>query len=130
MHYGIVTGAYDLGAGVTLTVLADNGAAEHLDFLIDTGFYGELTLSQDVVDRLALTPGADKDVELALAGGSTRNADLYTARVLWHGRSREVEVVCLETEFLIGMGLLRGSNLSVDATPGGAVVISELPTSH
>ena len=69
-----------------------------------------------------------REVSLTLAGASTRSSNLYTARVLWHDHSREVEAVGPETDALIGMGLLRGSNLSVDTTVlGGSVVISELP---
>ena len=126
MHYGIVTDTDALEATVALTLQADDGTAEHLTFLIDTGFYGALTLSQEVVERLNLPPGDVKEVELTLPDALTANANLYKARILWHGRPREVEVISLENDFLLGMGLLRGCNLSVDAEPGGAVVISEL----
>ncbi len=48
------------------------------------------------------------------------------ASIFWHGRLREVDVVSLETDNLIGMGLLQGSNVNIDAIPGGSVTITEL----
>ena len=124
MHYGTVNDTID--AGLPLTVLGDNGAAERIDFLIDTGFYGEITLPQDIVNRLNLPLSECEEAEITLAGGSTRTSPLYTARIFWHGRVRQVEVLNLDNDPLIGMRLLSGSNLSVDAVPGGAVVITEL----
>ena len=128
MHYGIVTDTDALEATVALTVQAYDDTAERLTFLIGTGFYGSLTLSQEVVERLNLPPGDVKEVEITLPDALTANANLYKARILWHGRPREVEVISLENDFLIGMGLLRGSNLNIDAIPGGSVTITELST--
>ena len=124
MQYGTVNNAIE--ASITLTVLGDDGTAERHEFFIDTGFYGELTLSQDIIDRLDLPVSDNMEVELTLAGGSNTVSNTYRARILWHGRPRNVDVVSLENDFLLGMGLLQGSNLNVDAVVGGAVVISEL----
>lgn len=125
MQFGAVDDALD--ARIILTVMGDDGASEPVNFLIDTGFYGELTLSWDIVQRRSLRRSDDADVSLTLAGGSISDANVYVARIIWHGRIRDVQVVHLDTDPLIGMSLLRGSNLNVDAVPGGAVVISELP---
>ena len=38
-----------------------------------------------------------------------------------------VEVISVDVNPLVGMRLLAGSNLSIDAEPGGAVTITELP---
>ena len=124
MQYGVVTES--LEANVMLTVSGRNGATEQIDFLIDTGFYGELALSQVTIDRLNLALSDRSETTLTMADGTTSTANTYSACVLWHGRRREVEVINLEADFLLGMGLLSGSNLNVDAVPGGAVVITEL----
>ena len=124
MQYGTVNDA--LEASVTLTILADNGTAERHEFFIDTGFYGELTLPQSIIDRLDLPVSRHREVDLTLAGGTNTVSNTYRARIWWHGRPENVEVVSLENDFLLGMGLLQGSNLNVDAVPAGAVVISEL----
>ena len=125
MHYGVVS-EY-LEANISLTVMGDNGTSARLSFLIDTGFYGELTVSQSIVDRLNLPLSDDDGVELTLAGGSTHRSNVYTARIMWHDRLRHVEVVSLDSDFLIGMGLLSGSNVNIDAVHGGVVTINELP---
>ena len=126
MHYGTVNDAVE--AGVTLTILGDNGTTEHINFVIDTGLTEETTLPQEVISRLNLTLANDgDDFENTLADGTTTAPMIYTVRILWHDRLREIEVVNMETDPLIGMKLLRGSNLSVDAVPGGQVTITELP---
>jgi hypothetical protein len=52
--------------------------------------------------------------------------DLYTAKVLWHGRIREVTVSELDMYPFIGMGLLDGSELNIKVRPGGKVSIKPL----
>ncbi len=126
MHYGNVNSA--LEAGVALVLLGDTGATEQADFIIDTGFSGGITLATDIFDRLNLQ--RDDDVAVTLGDGTVRALARYTARLLWHGRRREIEAVRVESdELLIGMRLLQGSSLHVEAVPGGLVAIAELPGS-
>ena len=54
------------------------------------------------------------------------NFERYAAYVLWHGQRRQIKVLNMEGDPLIGMELLRGSNISSDALPGGGVTITEL----
>ena len=61
-----------------------------------------------------------------LADGSSDWFDLYSAHILWHDRPVEIEVINMEGDPLIGMALLRGSNISIDTVPAGAVTITEL----
>ena len=86
MQYGTVN--YVIEAGVTLTILGNNGATERIAFVIDTELTEEITLPHEIIGRLNLT--------LANYDGDD------------------------------GMRLLRGSNLNVDAVPGGLVTITEL----
>ena len=129
-HYGAVSAIGDnLEAAVALTVLGYGGVSDLVTFLIDTGATGEITLPQATIARLSLPFVAygSADASVVLADGTVSVARVHTARVFWHDRLRDVEVVNLDTDPLIGMGLLRGSNLSVDAIPGGLVTITELP---
>ena len=128
-HYGAVSGIGDtLEAEVALTVLGYGGVSEQVTFLVDTGATGEMTLPQAAIARLNLPLVAygSADAFVVLADGAVSAARVHTARVVWHDRLRDVEVVNLGSDPLIGMGLLRGSNLSVDAIPGGLVTITEL----
>ena len=103
-----------------------NGApSEAIDFTIDTGFSGELTLPQDVIERLNLLRDED-GVPYVLADGTLRVMPRYIGRAQWHGQIKEVNVIDNGSEALLGMQLLAGSNLNFDAAPGGAVIIAEL----
>ena len=135
-HYGLVSTIDDfLEAVVTLSVQGDGGATEDVDFIIDTGYAGELALPQDVIDRLDLQTAEYEDAEddaaptVMLADGTIRMVKVYFAGVWWHNRLRTVEVDGIGDVSLIGMGLLQDNNLSVDAVPGGLVTITELNTS-
>ena len=131
-HYGAVS-ALDglLEAEVPLTVLGYGGGSEQVTFLVDTGATGEMTLPQATVSRLNLPLVAygSANASVVLADGTVSVAGVHNARVLWHDQVRTVEVVSLGSVPLIGMGLLQGSNLSVDAIPGGLVTITELTVS-
>ena len=123
MHQGAVN--QNLEPCVNLTVFGNGGATLDLEFVIDTGCTEELILPQNIVNRLKLEQG--DDIPVTLGDGTTDNYSTYTARIEWHGLRRNVAVASVGSEALVGMQLLRDSNLSVDATPGGAVTISELP---
>ena len=125
MQYGIVND--DVEANIVLNVLDDNGESIPIDCIIDTGATGEMTLPPSVIRELNLPLAEDPDnIGVTLADGSSSPGRLYLARVLWHGSIREVEVVNIGTEPLVGMGLLYGSNINIDAVPGGRVTITEL----
>ena len=126
MQYGIVNDAME--ATVTLNVMADNDESIPIAFVVDTGATGDISLPQSIIDSLDLALAEDTDnVVITLADGTTGPGRLYLARILWHDRIRHIEVVNLEGAPLVGMALLYGSNLSVDAVPGGLVAITELP---
>ncbi len=126
MQYGIVNG--DVEANIVLNVLDNNDESIPIACIVDTGATGEMTLPQWIIDRLNLPLAEDPDnIGVTLADGSSSPGRLYLARVLWHDRIREVEVVNVGTDPLIGMGLLCGSNINLDAVPGGLVTITELP---
>lgn len=93
--------------------------------VIDTGFTDWLTLPPDVVEYLGLPVRGSVDVELA--DGSVERLPIHRVMVSWHGRTRLVRAYATPGGVLIGMALLGGSRLTVDAVPGGAVRIEKLP---
>lgn len=107
-----------------LDVAGRRGPAE-VDATVDTGFTGALCLSPDLVETLSL-PLVGRGVAV-LADGRAVETRVHRATVVWHGRERMVRVLATESEPLVGMALLRGSRLTVDAIPGGAVRVEELP---
>ncbi len=93
--------------------------------VIDTGFTDWLTIPADAAEYLGLQVRGSVDVELA--DGSVERLPIHRVRVSWHGRSRSVRAYGVPGgEALIGMSLLRGSRLTLDSVPGGAVRIEDL----
>lgn len=95
-----------------------------VEAVIDTGFTGHLTLPAGTVEDLELP--REGNVEVELANGEIEEMGVYEARVLWHGRDVAVAVYETDGGPLLGMSLLRGSRLTVEAEPSGEVLIDEL----
>jgi len=84
-----------------------------LEVWVDTGFTGELVLSQTLVNDLGLTQSAM--VAASLADGSQSFLATFSCFIDWFGQSREIEVVANQGHFpLLGVGLLLGRRLVLD----------------
>jgi len=106
-------------------VLADPAERTvELDAIVDTGFTDYLTVPRDVVRELGLRYRESMAYELA--NGELDMFDLYEGRVLWDGHWREVIVSLAEGGALVGMALIQGYHLSIDAIDGGRVEIRSL----
>lgn len=123
MIVGTVT-ADEAVLAVTVVNLSESREAR-VEAVVDTGFTGHLTLRPETVDRLALP--VIGSAESILADGSTIIEDVCLARVGWHGTPRSVRALIANAAPLLGMSLLRGSELRIEAEPGGAVVVRPLP---
>jgi clan AA aspartic protease len=100
------------------------GRREEVEAVIDTGFDGELTLQEATIQRLGYPYYGSAGG--TLADGREVQFDFFEGRILWHGAERPVAVIGAEGQPLIGMGLLGGSRLTLDAEPGGEVLVEEL----
>ena len=123
-------GAVSANGGEPRLPIAVLGVAEgspggiEIEAVVDTGFDGELQLPPELVGRLGHPyEGRTRGV---LADGSEDWFRYHTGRVVWHGVEREVVVISSEGDPLVGMALLGGSRLTVDALPNGAVRVEEL----
>lgn len=123
MITGIVNA--NLEATIRLTIMGPAGQPHEIEAIIDTGFTGFLTLPPTLVSTLGL-PWLCRQPGI-LADGSVEVFDVYTATVLWDGRSRSVEVEAADTDPLVGMSLLGRHSLQIDILPGGRVTISAVP---
>jgi clan AA aspartic protease len=110
---------------IQLEVRGPGGAQRTLDAAIDTGFNDELTLPRHVIAELGLAYGAP--AQAALAGGQIVEMDYFRATIVWDGRARETLILEVAGTPLVGMGLLEGHRLTLDALPGGPVTIERLP---
>ena len=119
MIEGVVNGDYE--AVVALVVRGPSGRTQQIEAVVDTGFNGLLTLPKVLIVDLGL-PFISTG-RATLADGSEATYDVYEAAVLWDGHPRYVEAAATGNTPLIGMLLLDGHDLSVQARDGGHVVI-------
>ena len=113
-----------LEAWVTTQVLDDAGELQQCEVIVDTGFTGWLTLPVADIRRLGLVIVGYRH-SITASGKSERFA-YYETWVLWHGNLRWVEILQSIDQPLLGMELLEGSVVTVDARDGGEVVIEEV----
>jgi clan AA aspartic protease len=111
-------------ATVALTFLLPNGSTISIEFVIDTGFTGELCLPLEAVSLMGLT--FRHDTFANLADNSEVSLSLYEATVLWDGMERDVLVIATGRRPLLGTALLDEQELVIQFTEGGLVTIDEL----
>lgn len=112
-------------ATVRLRLRGPAGAEADVEAVIDTGYSASLTLPAATITALGLT--RQTGGRAVLGDGSIRTFDIYAAELEWGGRWRAILVSAIGNEVLVGMRLLAGYRLRIDAVPGGAVEISPLP---
>ena len=111
---------------IAISVAGSSRAFQTQEAIVDTGFTGWLTLPEQSVRELGLTYYGQRRV--ILANEEQIASEIYSALTLWHGQPRPVLVYQIEGTPLIGMAMLSGSRLIVDAWEGGDVVIEEIHT--
>ncbi len=95
-----------------------------VEFVIDTGFEGELAVPASTLRRLdAQLVGREL---FALADEAQIERQVYELLLNWNDEQRLVQVLGLEGNPLLGTLLLEGNQLRVDAEEGGEVVIEPL----
>ncbi len=101
------------------------GQSEEILAVIDTGFNGTLALPPTLVAWLSLEK--EETSKVRLADGIVRPFDRYNVQILWDGRAHDVLAFAMGDTPLIGMALLNGYRLTIDASDGGPVTIGPLP---
>ena len=109
---------------VVLSLIGQSGRTRGIEAVIDTGFDGFLFLPSDVVLELGLK--CIYNSPLLLADGTMGRLDVYSVTVMWDGRIREVLAIESSGMALVGMGMLEGHRLTVDAVEAGLVRIESL----
>ena len=109
---------------VAVEALDRDGWFQPLEFVLDTGFTGDLLLSADAIQRLAVVP--HNEINAALADGQGVQLRGWLGSILWHDQMRRVIIAQADGEPLLGMRLLRGSRVTLDVRLDGDVTIEEL----
>ena len=122
----MIYGVMNLRREATLSLVVGNseGQRQLVDTVIDTGFSGFLSLPSAIITKLNL-PWSASDI-VTLGDGSETLFDLCIGTVIWDGQYHEIYIAESETEPLLGMALLYGYRLQVDAIEGGSVKIESL----
>ena len=115
-----------LEAIITLRIRGPSGDELEVAAVIDTGYTGSLTLPAGVAASLGLARRSGG--RAVLADGSVRRFDTFAAEVLWGGSWVGVVASVVGDEALLGMSLLTGRGLWMEAVPGGAVEVRPLDT--
>jgi clan AA aspartic protease len=105
-------------------VVKNDPKTQLVDAVIDTGFSGFLTLPSSTIESLDLI-WKGRDIA-TLGDGTSCIFEVYIAVVIWDGQYRTIDINESETMPLIGMQLLRGYDLRIQAIEGGSVTIEAL----
>jgi predicted aspartyl protease len=109
----------------TLLIAVKNvETTQMVDTVIDTGFSGFLTFPSETISTLGFS-WEGRDVA-TLGDGTFCTFEVYIGLVIWDGQYREIYINESETVPLIGMQLLRGYDLRIQAIEGGLVMIEAL----
>lgn len=94
-----------------------------LDFLIDTGFNGDLVLPRHLIDGLGLE--AIGQISAELGDGTAFACPLFLLSVSWLGQEQDVEVLATRGRVaILGTQLLRGCRLDIDFVRGHLRIVS------
>ena len=116
----MITGAvHSREARIPLEVAGLNQVPQPIEAVIDTGFNGSLTLPETLIREMDLPFAGHR--RGMLADGTIARLSLYLATVTWHGTQREILVSETAGAPLVGMSLLEGDRLVIDAVEGGDV---------
>lgn len=122
MIRGVVTA--DREAVIRLMVQGPLGTVD-VDAVIDTGFNDLLTLPASLVSALGLAFRGT--THATLADGTVTGFALYQGTVQWDGAPRSIQALEADGGPLVGMALLAGCDLFIEAVPGGQVTITQRP---
>ena len=95
-----------------------------IEATLDTGFTDYLTLPEFLIDYLKLPRIGTRHT--IIAHGRAVFLNLYLAKVIWHDKERDIEVLQTDKRPLVGMSLLRGSRVILDVVTNGDVTITPM----
>ena len=111
-------------AVVAVALLAADGQFQPFNFVLDTGFDGDLSLPAQTLQGLAADAELERIIELA--DGSRTTAPAWSGTALWDGMPRTVLIMESAGEPLLGMDLLWQSRITLEARAYGPVEIAPL----
>ncbi|HEX5324673.1 MAG TPA: hypothetical protein VFW40_12870, partial [Capsulimonadaceae bacterium] len=90
-----------------------------IEFVLDTGFDGELSLPSHLAQLIDSEIAGTQSVQLA--DGRIASSPYYAIEIDWMDELRLTEVLLLEGNPLLGIELLKGHLLQIEISEGGEV---------
>jgi clan AA aspartic protease len=113
-----------LHALVPVTFRLPNRPDFAIEFVVDTGYTGSLTLPLAAIETLDLQ--FEYDLPANLADDTEVLVPVYSAMILWHGVERTVRVLAMGKRPLLGTVLLADCELMARFAEDGLVTIDDL----
>lgn len=113
-----------LHALLPVTFRLSSGPDIAIEFVVDTGFTGFLTLPPAAVAATGLPYVAD--VAANLADNSQIALPVHVATIVWNGQPRQVRILATGKRPLLGTALLDGCELVAQFADGGLLTIDPL----
>lgn len=111
-------------AFLPLRVQGPEGNASGVDFVLDAGFTGTITLPEAMC--IALKLPVKRSQSAGLADGSHIVLDVYEAQLLWDGAEQQVEVLAMDSAPLLGMTALEGYDVRLQVVDNGLLTVEAL----
>jgi len=112
-------------AVITLELHGAAGYTETVDATIDTGYNGYLSVTPAIVARLQFPFREIRTYELG--SGDLFDFAIHDASILWDGQLQVSACLVTDGGVLVGMSMLSGYTLFIDAIDGGVVRIEARP---
>jgi clan AA aspartic protease len=96
-----------------------------LDFVIDTGFNGYLTLPPQALNAMNFTPRANTPARLA--DGSQVLLSIHLATIVWDNVEKIVPILASGNKPLLGTAMMKGYHLEIDFEDNGLVSLEQIP---
>ena len=106
---------------LVLLSLPGRSGPREIEFVLDTGFEGDLSLPFGMAGSIDARPAFG--TLRALADGTIRRCPVYETELDWDCGSRTVQILILEGSPLLGTGLLLNCRVEIEFSEGGAVQI-------
>lgn len=123
MMTGIVTARRE--AILRLILRAPNGREYDYDAMIDTGYNGYFTLPPAVIAALGLQ--WHRLGYSTLADGTEIIFDVYDGVLLWDGQPTPILIDEMDSDSLIRMSLMAGSELNLPVRSGATFTLRPIP---
>jgi predicted aspartyl protease len=107
-----------------LTLAGPDGTSVDVNSVLDTGFDDFLTLTRELIAALGLEYVGS--MPIMLADGQIVTTELYRVKVRWHDGFRTVSAQATDAGLFIGMAMIYGSLVTIEAVDGGAAIIEDM----